>query len=401
MNNRRTLRLAVALGALGFVPLVMGRQDGPPAPSPKPAPVEPAPAGPTPPTAPSPAATGAPPSAVDKFDMPFMDDHKSAQNAPTEGEMTPQLDASTSRGLAWLARKQSPDGSFGDDRWGRSVAITALAAIAFMADGNLPGRGPYGENVERALKHVLENCTESGLIAGDTAAAPMYGHGFAALFLCEVYGMTGGGPDAAQAAKLHNAVLRAVRLIATTQNDEGGWRYNPIPNDADVSVTICQIMALRSARNAGLDVPKQTIDRAVDYIRRCQNDDGGFKYQLTPGPSAWPRSAAGIASLYYSGVYEDAQIDKGLKYLRDNAMPGRVDRSSPHYFYGHYYAAQAMYLAGGTNWSTWWSGVRTELLASQQPEGFWQDPGVGDVYGTAMALIVLQMPKRYLPIFQK
>lgn len=342
-----------------------------------------------------------PPAERDKLDLPFDDAHKSAQNAPTEGEMTAALDRAVMKGLAWLAKRQSTDGSFGDDRWGRSVAITSLAGIAFMADGNLPGRGPYGENVEKALKHVLENCTESGLIAGDTAAAPMYGHGFAALFLCEVYGMTGGGPDAATAAKLHNASLRAVRLIVSTQNDEGGWRYNPVPNDADVSVTICQIMALRAARNAGLEVPKQTIDRAVDYIRRCQNDDGGFKYQLTAGPSAWPRSAAGIASLYYAGIYDDPQINKGLEYLTRTAMPGRLDRTSPHYFYGHYYAAQAMYLAGGGNWSAWWPAIREELIATQQAEGNWQDPAVGDVYGTAMALIVLQMPKRYLPIFQK
>ncbi len=368
-------------------------------------PAQPSPENPAPPVSSAPAVgppIEAPPDKPrEGIDMPFADDHKSAQNAPTENEWTPDLDAKISRGLAWLAHKQSPDGSFGDDRWGRSVAITSLAAISFMADGNLPGRGPYGENVERALKHVLDNCTESGLIAGDTAAAPMYGHGFATLFLCEVYGMTGGGPDTATAARLHNAVLRAVRLIVSTQNDEGGWRYNPIPNDADVSVTICQIMALRSARNAGLDVPKQTIDRAVDYIRRCQNEDGGFKYQLTPGPSAWPRSAAGIASLYYAGIYEDAQIEKALTYLQDNAMPGRVDRSSPHYYYGHYYAAQAMYLAGGSHWSRWWPAVRRELLDNQQADGYWLDPAVGDVYGTSMALIVLQMPKRYLPIFQK
>jgi hypothetical protein len=362
----------------------------------------PAPAQPdAPPDKPAEPAPAAPAPERDKLDLPFDDAHKSAQNAPTEGEMTAALDRSVTRGLAWLAKKQGTDGSFGDDRWGRSVAITSLAGIAFMADGNLPGRGPYGENVEKALKHVLENCTESGLIAGDTAAAPMYGHGFAALFLCEVYGMTGGGPDAATAAKLHNASLRAVRLIVSTQNDEGGWRYNPVPNDADVSVTICQIMALRAARNAGLEVPKQTIDRAVDYIRRCQNDDGGFKYQLTAGPSAWPRSAAGIASLYYAGIYDDPQINKGLEYLSRNAMPGRGDRTSPHYFYGHYYAAQAMYLAGGGNWSSWWPAIREELILTQQAEGNWQDPAVGDVYGTAMALIVLQMPKRYLPIFQK
>lgn len=362
----------------------------------------PAPAQPeAPPDRPAEPAPLPQPAERDKLDLPFDDAHKSAQNAPTEGEMTAALDRSVTKGLAWLAKKQGTDGSFGDDRWGRSVAITSLAGIAFMADGNLPGRGPYGENVEKAVKHVLENCTESGLIAGDTAAAPMYGHGFATLFLCEIYGMTGGGPDAATAAKLHNACLRAVRLIVSTQNDEGGWRYNPVPNDADVSVTICQIMALRAARNAGLEVPKQTIDRAVDYIRRCQNDDGGFKYQLTAGPSAWPRSAAGIASLYYAGIYDDPQINKGLEYLSRNAMPGRLDRTSPHYFYGHYYAAQAMYLAGGGNWSAWWPAIREELIVTQQVEGNWQDPAVGDVYGTAMALIVLQMPKRYLPIFQK
>lgn len=360
---------------------------------------------PQPAEAPAPQPEAAPEKpaekSTDKLDLPFDDAHKSAQNAPTEGEMTAKLDAGITRGLAWLAKKQGTDGSFGDDRWGRSVAITSLAGIAFMADGNLPGRGPYGDNVEKALKHVLENCTESGLVAGDTAAAPMYGHGFATLFLCEIYGMTGGGPDAATASKLHNACLRAVRLIVSTQNDEGGWRYNPVPNDADVSVTICQIMALRAARNAGLEVPKQTIDRAVDYIRRCQNDDGGFKYQLTAGPSAWPRSAAGIASMYYAGIYDDPQINKGLKYLGNAAMPGRQDRTSPHYFYGHYYAAQAMYHAGGTHWSAWWPAIREELLAVQQADGSWQDPAVGDVYGTAMAMIVLQMPKRYLPIFQK
>ena len=122
---------------------------------------------------------------------------------------------------------------------------------------------------------------------------------------------------------------------------------------------------------------------------------------MAPGPSAWPRSAAGIASLYYSGVYEDAQIDKGLAYLHDAAQPGKLDPSSPHYFYGHYYAAQAMYLAGGKHWSEWWPAVRTELLNRQQADGSWQDQGVGEVYGTSMALIVLQMPKRYLPIFQK
>jgi hypothetical protein len=327
----------------------------------------------------------------------------SAQNNALENEITPELDRAIARGLARLARMQNDDGSFGDNRWGRSVAITSLAGIAFMADGNLPGRGVYADQVSRALDNVLEHATESGLVAADSASGPMYGHGFATLFLGEVYGMTAGDPslDARTAARLHEALVKAVRLIQASQNDEGGWRYNPVPYDADVSVTICQVMALRSARNAGLEVPKETIDRAVEYIRRTQNPDGGWRYQMQMGSSLWPRSAAGVASLFYSGIYEDEQITRGIDYLMATARPGLPGRSQAHYFYGHYYAVQAMYLAGGDAWAQWWPEVRRELLESQRPDGGWDDPSVGEAYGTAMALIVLQMPKRYLQIFQK
>lgn len=325
----------------------------------------------------------------------------SAQNVAADGEMNARLMLSVERGMEFLAEQQNEDGSFGGGRYGRNVAITALACLAFMADGNLPGRGPYSEVVEKGLGYILANCTESGLIAAEATNGPMYGHGFAALFLGEVYGMTVGGGDTQQTARIHEALVKAVRLIEKTQNDEGGWRYNPVPYDADVSVTICQVMALRSARNAGIEVSKETIDRAVQYVRRCQLNDGGFRYQLDQGSSAWPRSAAGVAALFYAGIYEDDAIDKGLAYLKRSAMPGRPARSRAHYYYGHYYAVQAMYLAGGEWWATWWEAIREELLEDQSDKGSWEDRGVGDSYATAMSLIILQMPKRYLPIFQK
>ena len=151
----------------------------------------------------------------------------------------------------------------------------------------------------------------------------------------------------------------------------------------------------------GSEIPKSTIDRAVEYVRLCQNVDGGFKYQTTRGGSAWPRSAAGVASLYYAGIYEDNAIDRGLDYLKKTAMPGQARSSGSHYFYGHYYAVQAMYLAGGSHWSAWWPLIRDELIAKQHDTGAWSDSNAGNAYGTAMALIILQMPKRYLPIFQK
>jgi hypothetical protein len=326
---------------------------------------------------------------------------RSAANQAIKDEITPELTASVDRGLEALAKMQNADGTFGIGRFSRNVAVVSVSALAMMADGHVPGRGRYGPNVERALKYILACSTETGLLAGDSGTGPMYGHGFAALFLGEVYGMTRGGGDTALADQTHEALVKAVRLIERTQNEEGGWRYNPVPYDADVSVTICQIMALRSARNAGIEVDKNVIDRAVKYVRECQGSDGGFKYQRDSGVSAWPRSAAGVASLYYAGIYDDPAVDSGLTYLLKTAMPDSKDRTEAHYFYGQYYTAQTMYLAGPKAWGTWWPLARQELIERQRADGEWEDSGVGRAYGTAMALIVLQMPKRYLPIFQK
>jgi len=196
----------------------------------------------------------------------------SAQNAPIERETDEAWRDSVERGLAWLARAQNEDGSFGRGRMSENAGIVSLCALAFMADGSVPGRGRYGAAVERALEYVLKHVTESGLVTSDGNNGPMYGHGFATLFLGEIYGMS---PDD---VRVRDALVRAVRLIENSQNGEGGWRYNPVPDDADVSVTICQVMALRSARNAGIRIPKDVVDGAVRYVRECQNPDGGFRY---------------------------------------------------------------------------------------------------------------------------
>ncbi|MFG0306969.1 MAG: prenyltransferase/squalene oxidase repeat-containing protein [Phycisphaerales bacterium JB040] len=327
-------------------------------------------------------------------------DSAPAQPEPAIEEFTDELNAAVARGLAYLATQQDEDGSFDGGRYGKNVAITALACLAFMSDGHMPGRGEYGAIIDRGVDFVLANAAENGLIASDSANGPMYGHGFATLFLGEVYGMTGGA-STARSRKIHEAIVKAVRLIERSQNEEGGWRYNPVPYDADVSVTICQVMALRSARNAGIEVAAETIDNAVEYVRNCQNPDGGFKYQLEGGISAWPRTAAGVATLFYAGIYEDESIDRGLEYLKREALPGTGRATPAHRQYGNYYAVQAHFLAGGDAWAAWWPAIRRELLDEQLEDGSWEDRSVGPSYGTSMSLLVLQIPKRYLPIFQK
>lgn len=308
-------------------------------------------------------------------------------------EITPEMRQSVEKGFRYLAAQQDADGAWGAQRYGKHVGITSLACMAFMADGNLPGRGPYGENVARGLDFVLKNATESGLLAADTSHGPMYGHGFATLFLGEIYGQTGD-------ERVREALLKAVRLIVNTQNHEGGWRYHPVPFDADISVTICQVMALRSARNAGLSVPKETIDKAIAYVKACQNPgDGGFRYMLNPGGSAFPRSAAGVAALYYAGVYEDKAITDGLEYVMREGG-NMAYQGGGHYEYGHYYAVQAMFLAGGEYWASWYPRIRDQLISTQVADGSWTS-NHGEPYGTAMSLLILQVPNRLLPIFQR
>ena len=311
---------------------------------------------------------------------------------PRSAELTSEMGPALERGLAWLAEHQAPDGSYGSlSHYGPHVGITGLAALAFMSDGNMPGRGRYGNEVDQCLAFVMAHGSESGLLAAETSHGPMYGHGFATLFLAEVYGMT-------PRRDVRETLRKAVRLIVSAQNNEGGWRYQPVRNDADISVTICQVMALRAARNTGIYVDKRVIDRAIDYVKAAQNPDGGFRYMLTSGGSAFARSAAGVAALQYAGVYGGEEVERGLAYVRYFTPP--QDRTVGHYFYGHYYAAQAMFLAGDEYWQRWWPAIRTELLAKQEPEGYWRGQA-GQEYGTAMALIILQMPNRLLPIFQK
>jgi hypothetical protein len=315
-----------------------------------------------------------------------------ATPSPTVTEITPESSEAVERGLAWLADQQAPDGSYGRlSHYGPHVGLTGLAGMAFLSEGNTPGRGRYGHNVERCIDFILAHGSESGLLAAQTSHGPMYGHGFATLFLAEIYGMS-------PKPELRETLRKAIRLIIATQNKEGGWRYQPVRADADLSVTVCEIMALRAARNVGIYVDKQTIDDAIDYVRRSQNPDGGFRYMLSQGGSAFARSAGAVAALQYAGIYGGDEIERGLLYIRRFTPP--QDQTVGHYFYGHYYAAQAMFQAGGDYWNAWFPAVRTELIERQAPEGFWRGQA-GNEYGTAMALIILQMPERLLPIFQK
>jgi len=324
-------------------------------------------------------------------------------NGPIENEMDQPTRDAIKKGLDWLHKNLQDDNSL-RGAGGQSAGIVGLAGLAFMASGSMPGDGPYGKDVDRVLDYVLKNCQPTGLVAAPSDGSPMYGHGFATLFLAEVYGMT-------QREDVGEKLHKAIKLIVSTQSDDptnpkaGGWRYQPIKSDADISVTICQVMALRAARNAGVKIPLDpTINKAIMYVKASQDPDGGFMYTLGSGGSAFPRSAAGAACLFYmrSGNSFEKEIDNAIKYLKQH-LPNRNDGEG-HFYYGNYYATQAMFMAGGDAWKAYWPAIKKALLDRQGKggDGSWQDgEGGGPVYSTSMALIMLQVPNRLLPILQK
>ncbi len=330
---------------------------------------------------------------------------------PAADYITSEAQAAIDRGLAFLHRTQAADGSFTDSGI-PNAAITGLAALALMAGGHHPGRGQYGRTVSRAMDYLVARSATTSppgyLNAGEGGfgqGGGMYQHGFAALFLAELYGMM---PTAARQLRLREALEKAIRLVIDSQNKLGGWRYDPKPSESDVSVTVAQLMALRAARNAGVFVPKSTVDAAVGYIKACQLADGGFCYirNETQLGSAFARSAAAVVGLFSAGIYDGDNIDRGLKYLIrfiPNQRGVRDFFTERYFYYAHYYAALAMWTAGGPLWAEWFPAIRDELLVRFRlgNAGSWIDPAHGGAYATAMACIVLQLPNNYLPILQK
>jgi len=302
-------------------------------------------------------------------------------------ELTTDADEAIRRGLRYLANRQNADGSWNNREYSKNTGICGLALLAFMVKGNLPGRGEYGKTVAKGMKFLLDCSRPNGLIVKNSSHGPMYEHGFATLFLAEAYGMT-------QSPKIYECLKKAIDLIVRTQNRRGGWRYQPIPSDDDISVTVVQVVALRAAKNAGIDVPKTTIEEAIKYVRACCNkDDGGFGYR-PGGGSGFARTAAGVMTLQLAGEHKAEEVKPGLDYLVQNR-----EAKDHHFYYAHYYAVQAMYQYGEEYWEDWYPGIRETLLKKQEADGRWRGEA-GDIYGTAVAVLVLGVPYRYLPIYQ-
>ncbi len=307
--------------------------------------------------------------------------------------MTPAARQAIGRGLDYLVRQQREDGSFRGSR-GANTGIVSFAVLSFLATGEMPQRGPRGERIARSVAFVLDQAQPSGLIANpeDTSNGPMYEHAMSVTMLAELAGDY-------EHPRLMGTLHRGVELIVRAQNQTGGWRYHPGSKDSDVSVTVMQVVALRAARDAGITVPRRTIDAALAYIRRCATPGGGFLYQPGRGEPAYSRTAAGVCALLVCGQWAAPETLRGVRYLQERKSPPQRGPIYP--FYGLYYASHAMHLAPDpAEWQAWFPPIRDELVASQTPDGHW-DGEAGPLYGTQMAILTLSVPLRQLPVYQR
>ena len=293
--------------------------------------------------------------------------------------LTPEAERSIARGLEHLASRQREDGSFGSHH---RTAVTSLAVMAFLANGYLPEREPRGRTIAAGIDFLVNVGRAGGGYMGES----MYEHALATLALAEAWGMS------SRSDAIRDILKRAVDIILRAQNPRGGWRYHPRPHDADVSSTVMQIVALNSAREAGIVVPDATMARAVSYVLSCRDAaSGGFGYQ-GPRDPGFARTAAGVTSLFLAGDQRSEAVLKGLDYLRKTAG----GRDSDWFFYGQYYAAQAMYQAGEEAFAAWYPRARDRLISLQRKDGSWSEE-----YCTPMAILTLSIPTRFLPINQR
>ncbi len=321
-------------------------------------------------------------------------------------DMIPQQIEAINRGLDWLAKNQYNSGGVGSTC---QVAFTGVAGLAFLANNSTPYRGKYAKNVRACLKFIIRNSHKASGYINESAGrglggSGMHGHGYATWFIAELYGMCGDMVDLGDES-VKERLQKAVIIIESSQDPNGGWTYEPQPYGHEGSVTITQVQALRSARNAGIKVKKEVIEKGIDYIRRSTMSDGTIAYSLGSRGSGgtYALTAAGMCVFAMYGVYDSPEVKRGMAALME-FLQGRRARGGSHDYYAHLYAGQACFFAKSKDpvfWTTGFKTIRDELVQAQDKStGCWSQDGYGGAFGTACACLVLQIPYRYLPIFQ-
>jgi squalene cyclase len=311
------------------------------------------------------------------------------------------LRQAVTRGLEWLVGQQSRIGHWSARGGKYPTAMTAMAGVALSCEGSTTTQGRYAPQIRAAVDYLVSRSRTNGLI-GDPVRDDRYtyGHGFSMLFLSQVLGEE---EDAERRAELVDVLARAVEFSGRAQTKAGGWGYVSAKDGNgfdEGSTTITQVQGLRGCRNAGIPVPAEVIDKAVEYIRNCTNDDGGVQYNSRGGGSRPAITAAAIACLFNAGEYDDKYVPRLLKYCKEQ-LGDPSSSGFGHWHYAHYYYAQVLYREGGDEWSGYRRKIFERLISEAEPDGCWDQGYIGKVYTTSINLTILQLEQAALPIYQR
>jgi hypothetical protein len=327
------------------------------------------------------------------------------------------------RGLEWLVKQQHRDGHWEAAGGQFSSAMTGIAGTTILMEGSTIREGKYRENIRRAVDWILERVQRNGLIgepnAPNQGLGYLYGHGFCILFLSQIYGEE---EDPERRRKLEDVLNRAVEFACKSQTSRGGWGYVSAidGNDFDEgSVSVTQVQALRAARNAGIVVPKVTIDKTHEYLRKCTTPRGGLIYSLQSGGGGERPTitVAAIASMFSTGEYTSPLAKQWLKFVQPQVPVNSVGSDQfGHSEYTHYYYGQVIYCLGEDGYAKMfpdskpgdrltWSHYKKEFFAflanKQNKDGSWTGTPIGQVYTTSCYLTILQLENGVLPIYQR
>ncbi len=336
--------------------------------------------------------------------------------------ITPQSERSVAAALYWISRHQLPDGHWSLSEFDKKctdktctghgesetdAGATGLGLLPFLAAGcTSEKKGPYQENVGRGVYWLVshQNPKDGDLAVGSKGNAHMYAHAIATIALCEAYAMSPREKETGRAAQA------AINFIVAAQNaGTGGWRYEP-GQDGDTSVVGWQVMALKSAQMAYLNVPKSAFDGADKWLKSCSSGNYGEQFSYQPGGGATPTmSSVGLlCSQYLHLRKDDPKLQGGLDYLLKH-LPNNGERD----IYYWYYATQVMHNVPGQQWDEWNRAMRKILTESQVREGCaagsWDParpsndrwgPAGGRLMVTCLSCLTLEVYYRYLPLFQ-
>lgn len=313
----------------------------------------------------------------------------------------PRWEESVRRGLDWLARNQTTRGQWNTPAY--PVALAALAGTALIGSGSTTTQGPYKTQIARCTDYLISKCRNNGLIGDPTADNRYtYGHGFSMLFLSQVLGEEGYED---RRAELLDVLNRAVDFCCNAQTSAGGWGYVSARDGANYdegSTTITQVQGLRGCRNAGITVPSEVIERAKEYIYSCKNQDGGISYSSKQMGTSRPAiTAAALSALYNAGDYDSKHVPAMLKYSKESLHNLTDDNSAfGHWHYTYLYYSQVVYRLGDDEWLPFRDRLYDRIVNEQDKEGSWNGQ-IHPVYITACNLIMLQLDRGLLPIYQR